>query len=61
MSPTDASEQKSVQGTHVFFTSTGRIGVIMEMDNNELSIPLTVLQSNLAKTVLGPGGVNHAR
>ncbi len=58
LSSVDATENKSVQGTHVFFTAMGRIGAVMEINDNELAIPLTVLQRNMAKTLVGPGGVN---
>ncbi|CCM01903.1 uncharacterized protein FIBRA_03974 [Fibroporia radiculosa] len=55
----DISERKSIEPKHLFFTSTGRIGVILEM-NDKISLHMTGLQRNMGKRIIGPGGVHHA-
>lgn len=44
----------------MFFTSTGRIGAILDM-NDAMSLHMTALQRNMAKSLIGPGGVNHTK
>ncbi|RPD77741.1 hypothetical protein L226DRAFT_544225 [Lentinus tigrinus ALCF2SS1-7] len=57
LSSADVSDQQSVKASHVFFTSTGRIGAIMDIDDS-VSLHMTALQRNMAKKIQGPGGVN---
>lgn len=45
----------------IFFTSSGRIGVVTDVQENELSLHLTELQRNLAAVISGVGGVSHTR
>ncbi|KAI0754895.1 mono-functional DNA-alkylating methyl methanesulfonate N-term-domain-containing protein [Daedaleopsis nitida] len=61
LSTTDAAEERAVTGSHVFFTASGRIGVIMDMASRDLSVQMTTLQHNMAKTLVGPGKVNHTK
>ncbi|KZT11975.1 uncharacterized protein LAESUDRAFT_746751 [Laetiporus sulphureus 93-53] len=56
----DALGAQVVEPRHIFFTSTGRIGVILEM-SNEISLHMTTLQHNMAKEIVGPGGVSHTK
>ncbi|KZT73848.1 hypothetical protein DAEQUDRAFT_357103 [Daedalea quercina L-15889] len=44
----------------VFFTSTGRIGVVLEM-SDDISLHMTALQRNMAKRMIGPGNTFHAK
>ncbi|KAF8908996.1 CPSF A subunit region-domain-containing protein [Gymnopilus junonius] len=45
----------------IFFTSSGRIGVVTDIQDNELSLHLTELQRNLASVISGVGSVSHTR
>lgn len=45
----------------VYFTSSGLIGVIIDVQDKELAIHLTALQRNLAAVVSGVGNVSHTR
>ncbi len=60
LSSADVSQDQAVKAGHVFFTSTGRIGAILEM-NDAMSLHMTALQRNMAKSLIGPGGVNHTK
>ena len=60
LTSTDVAEDQVVKASHVFFTSTGRIGTIMDM-NDVTSLHMTALQRNMAKTLTGPGGDNHTK
>ena len=51
---------KLLQPKAVFFTSTGRIGVVLEM-GEDISLDMTTLQRNLAKRIIGPGNTFHAK
>lgn len=52
--------QGDVQPKVVFFTSTGRIGVISSVEQ-ELGFLLTGLERNLSFALPGPGGLEHSR
>lgn len=45
---------------HLFFTSTGRIGVILHISDG-FALTMTALQRNLGDVIIGPGDVHHAR
>ncbi|TFK91964.1 hypothetical protein K466DRAFT_514387 [Polyporus arcularius HHB13444] len=60
LSSADVSDAQAVKASHVFFTSTGRIGAIMDIEDN-VSLHMTALQRNMAKKIQGPGGVNHTK
>ncbi|KAI0647974.1 CPSF A subunit region-domain-containing protein [Trametes meyenii] len=60
LSSADVSEDQAVKASHVFFTSTGRIGAILDM-NDATSLHMTALQRNMAKSLVGPGGVDHTQ
>ncbi|OSD07132.1 hypothetical protein PYCCODRAFT_1449240 [Trametes coccinea BRFM310] len=60
LSSADVSDEQAVRASHVFFTSTGRIGAILEM-KDATSLHMTALQRNMAKYIIGPGGVNHTK
>ncbi|KAG6878094.1 hypothetical protein C0993_012421 [Termitomyces sp. T159_Od127] len=57
----DSSKSTDLKATHVFFSSSGRIGVIVEVTDPSLALHLTALQRNLASAVTGVGGESHAR
>ncbi|EMD31691.1 hypothetical protein CERSUDRAFT_109269 [Gelatoporia subvermispora B] len=54
----DSSTGYTLRPRQLFFSSSGRIGVIIDVDD-ELSLPLTSLQMNMAKRIKGPGDTNH--
>ncbi|KAI0766387.1 CPSF A subunit region-domain-containing protein [Trametes elegans] len=60
LSSADVGEDQAVKAGHVFFTSTGRIGVLLEMDD-ATALHMTALQRNMAKHIKGPGEVNHTQ
>ncbi|CDO76087.1 hypothetical protein BN946_scf184649.g13 [Trametes cinnabarina] len=60
LSSADVSEDQAVKASHVFFTSTGRIGAILEI-KDAMSLHMTALQRNMEKYIIGPGGVNHTK
>ncbi|KAI8986077.1 CPSF A subunit region-domain-containing protein [Trametes punicea] len=60
LSSADVADDQAVKASHVFFTSTGRIGAILEM-NDAMALHMTALQRNMAKYLTGPGGVNHTK
>jgi len=45
----------------MFFTSSGKIGVITDVQDIELSLHLTELQRNLAAAIPAVGGTSHTR
>ncbi|KAG6831954.1 hypothetical protein H0H92_006555 [Tricholoma furcatifolium] len=56
-----SSKNMDIEASHVFFTSSGRIGVILDVTEPTLSLHLTSLQRNLAGVVPSIGGDSHAR
>ncbi|KAL4251847.1 DNA damage-binding protein 1 [Abortiporus biennis] len=44
---------------HVFFTSSGRVGAIIHVDD-EIALQLTALQHNMEKEITGPGETKHS-
>ncbi|OCH88473.1 hypothetical protein OBBRIDRAFT_780096 [Obba rivulosa] len=54
----DSTTGYTLRPRQLFFTSSGRIGVIIDVDD-ELSLPLTSLQWNMAKHIKGPGETYH--
>lgn len=57
----DSSKNTNLRATHVFFSSSGRIGVIVEVTDPSLALHLTALQRNLASVIPGVGGELHTR
>ena len=51
----------NLEAKHVFFTSSGRIGVLVNVTDPQLSLHLTELQRNLAGATQAVGGVTHTR
>ncbi|KAF9485871.1 hypothetical protein BDN70DRAFT_870784 [Pholiota conissans] len=45
----------------IYFASSGRIGVISDVEDEGLSLHLTELQRNLAAAIAGVGGPSHTR
>ncbi|KAF7790799.1 hypothetical protein EIP86_001756 [Pleurotus ostreatoroseus] len=56
----DEHESQMFEPEHLFFTSSGRIGVIHHV-NTQIAMLLTHLQNNMSDILTGPGGVNHSR
>ncbi|OSX59780.1 hypothetical protein POSPLADRAFT_1048255 [Postia placenta MAD-698-R-SB12] len=56
----DFSGDAPIKPLHLFFTSTGRIGVILNMADH-IALQMTALQRNMAKSIIGPGDVHHPR
>lgn len=61
------SSQASAEGQrpifeteHIFFTSTGRIGLIHHV-SDEVSLDLTAIQRNMAGLITGPGRTKHTQ
>ncbi|KAI0695725.1 CPSF A subunit region-domain-containing protein [Cytidiella melzeri] len=57
---THESHSNTFEPEHIFFTSSGRIGVVMHV-NDEVALDLTALQRNMAGAITGPGDVNHTK
>ncbi|KAF5360619.1 hypothetical protein D9756_004828 [Leucocoprinus leucothites] len=56
----DKSEEATLEPEEMFFTSSGRIGVIVEA-SKDTSLHLTELQRNMAAVIPSVGGISHAR
>ncbi|KDR82646.1 hypothetical protein GALMADRAFT_837022 [Galerina marginata CBS 339.88] len=61
IAPVDKTEESRLNPEVIFFTTSGRIGVITDVQDNELSIHLTELQRNLAAMISGLGAPSHTR
>ncbi|KAF9013379.1 CPSF A subunit region-domain-containing protein [Cyathus striatus] len=61
LSSSDASNHPSLVQEAVFFTSSGHIGVVIGITDDQLSLHLTELQRNLGGVIPAVGGVSHAR
>ncbi|KAG6837618.1 hypothetical protein H0H93_006139 [Arthromyces matolae] len=57
----DSTMSTSLEASQTFFTSSGRIGVIVEVTDATLALNLTALQRNLAAVLTGIGGESHTR
>ena len=58
---TDRVKDSEFSPEMIFFTTSGRIGVISNVESKELPLHLTDLQRNLAAAIPGVGGTNHTR
>jgi len=47
--------------TQLFFTASGRIGLVIDIDSGEFALQLTALQSNMAVVMPGAGAEGHTR
>ncbi|TCD64528.1 hypothetical protein EIP91_003995 [Steccherinum ochraceum] len=56
----DSNEVGSFQPEHLFFTSTGRIGQTLQAAE-DVALPLTALQRNMAKYIKGVGDMSHTK
>ena len=45
----------------MFFTSSGRVGIVVDAQDKDISLTLTELQRNLAAVVSGVGSASHTR
>jgi len=57
---TDTSGHATLEPRQLFFTSSGRIGVVLHM-SQEVSIHMTELQRNMAQVIHGHGGLSHPK
>jgi hypothetical protein len=60
LAPHNMANNISLEPKQLFVTSSGRIGVIIEM-GEELSLRMTALQRNMASVDEGAGGTSHTR
>ncbi|PBK75055.1 hypothetical protein ARMSODRAFT_929129 [Armillaria solidipes] len=60
ITPKDDNTQ-ALEPTHLFCTSSGRIGVIVDVSDERLATHLRNLQVNMGQMVSGVGGISHAR
>ena len=56
----DTQESPTFEPEHLFFTSSGRIGVIAHV-SDDVALDLTSVQNNLAASITGPGDVHHSK
>ena len=56
--PEAQGQRPLFQTEHIFFTSSGRIGLIHDV-SDEVSLDLTALQRNMAGVIVGPGETKH--
>ncbi|KAF8158252.1 mono-functional DNA-alkylating methyl methanesulfonate N-term-domain-containing protein [Crassisporium funariophilum] len=61
LSTVDNSKESDLKPEALFFTSSGRIGVIVDVQSKDLSMHLTELQRNLSAVINGVGGTSHTR
>ncbi|KAI0078212.1 hypothetical protein K474DRAFT_1745998 [Panus rudis PR-1116 ss-1] len=57
----DAAERSVFEPEHIFFTSSGRIGQIIHVNDENVSLTLTGLQRNLGKYISGAGDIRHSK
>jgi len=57
----DQTKDSKFKPQMIYFTSSGRIGVITDVEDEVLSLHLTELQRNLAAIISGVGGTSHTR
>ena len=60
LNATDVFEDSNLIPKHMFFTSTGRIGVVIDASDS-MSMDLSSLQRNIAGRIRGPGDTDHSR
>lgn len=60
ITPKDDNTQ-ALEPTHLFCTSSGRIGVIVDVSDERLATHLRDLQVNMGQMISGVGGISHAR
>lgn len=56
----DPQDRSAVNPEHLFFTSSGRIGLLVNV-KEKVSLNLTALQRNMAKKIKGVGGIDHTK
>lgn len=54
------SDNVKMEPKQLFFTSSGRIGVVLDLDK-DISLHLDNLQRNMAQVIEGPGSLSHTR
>jgi DNA damage-binding protein 1 len=55
------SKDANFQPKQLFFSSTGRIGILSIIEDTQLALSLTGLQRNMASVLPGIGGLKHTR
>ncbi|KAH9480543.1 DNA damage-binding protein 1a [Psilocybe cubensis] len=61
LSTTEQSRESMIKPEVIFFTASGKIGVISDVEDHTLSLHLTELQRNLASALPGVGNQSHTR
>ncbi|CAA7261433.1 unnamed protein product [Cyclocybe aegerita] len=61
LSSIDSTKAPLLVPETLYFTSSGRIGMIIDVKDRDFALHLTELQRNLGAALLGVGGVSHAR
>jgi hypothetical protein len=56
----DKSDDAMLQPKQLFFTASGRIGVVLNM-GPEISLHMTELQRNMAQVIPSVGGLSHTK
>jgi DNA damage-binding protein 1 len=56
----DKSDDAMLQPKQIFFTSSGRIGVVVDI-GPEMSLHMTELQRNMAQVITPTGGLSHTK
>jgi DNA damage-binding protein 1 len=59
-SPDKKSDDAMLQPKQLFFTSSGRIGVVVDI-GAEMSLHMTELQRNMAQVITPTGGLSHTK
>jgi DNA damage-binding protein 1 len=57
----DQTNKSELQTEMIFFTSSGRIGIIVDIQDNDLALHLSELQRNMSATIPAVGGTSHTR
>jgi DNA damage-binding protein 1 len=56
----DKTDDALLQPKQLFFTASGRIGVVIDM-SPEMSLHMTELQRNMAQVIVSTGGLSHTK
>lgn len=57
----DQTKESKLESQLIYFTSSGSIGVIADVEDRDFALHLTELQRNLAAVIPGIGGISHTR
>jgi DNA damage-binding protein 1 len=57
----DQADKSDLQTEMIFFTSSGRIGIIVDIQDSTLALHLSELQRNMSAALPPVGGTSHTR